>query len=474
MLVLLFSALSLGAPARDWPPASPASSIVDTAIARMGGADALRRIERVKLEMMTQWQRIAFEDRPYADQPSYEWHSELRDYTIPAWRNTRRFGTATAWREITDVVRDSVAIRRIAPAPTAPPVWTPLSVAYVDERREIFTFVPERVLLAARAAADLRALADTTIGGVAHARITATIDRFPATLFVRRSDGFLAMVRYRAAQINDFGLAPWGMMEVELWFSRWQKLPVAGTSGVAYPMQWDVRRVGRPYKRMTVLAATLGIPAAPDSFVISDSLRGAFAVAANKPMWDVPHDSARIIDGRFAAFGPVGPTGNAVKLGRRWIVLQPGTAPEKMERDAAWLARSDPGTQVGGALVSPANSPGFGGLVWLATKGLPIYVAPGATRSVDAILRDWGATSTATAIARGRWLRIDGDSMWVEPIELPDAPGSLVAYVPSLRWVYCTSAAAPLHLDLVMARAKERGWIVERVGSARSVVMPLR
>src|SRR5690349_22993053 len=88
------------------------AAVLDTAIARMGGADSLRAIQRARFEMLTQWQRTAFDARPYADQPSYEVHSELRDYTIDAWRNSRRFGFAANAMQIADVVRDSVAIRR--------------------------------------------------------------------------------------------------------------------------------------------------------------------------------------------------------------------------------------------------------------------------------------------------------------------------------------------------------------------------
>jgi hypothetical protein len=57
-------------------------------------------------------------------------------------------------------------------------------------------------------------------------------------------------------------------------------------------------------------------------------------------------------------------------------------------------------------------------------------------------------------------------------MDLPDAPGALVAYVPSLEWVY-TGTANPLHLDLVLARARARGWRVTRVGSARGLTTPV-
>src|SRR5512138_2530407 len=122
---------------------------LDTAIARMGGKDALERIERVRFEMMTLWQRLTFDDRPTDLIGTYELHSDLRNYTLGAWRNTRRFVSGPALQEGTDIVLRDVAIRRLPPRPdgTASP-WAPLSIAYVDERKEVFAFAPERLLLA--------------------------------------------------------------------------------------------------------------------------------------------------------------------------------------------------------------------------------------------------------------------------------------------------------------------------------------
>ncbi|HEX5829737.1 MAG TPA: hypothetical protein VFY16_02075, partial [Gemmatimonadaceae bacterium] len=455
--VLLASAALAASGSVPTPPPSAVAAL-DSAIVRMGGAPALRAVRRTRLEMLTQWQRTNFDARPYADLPSYELHSELRDDTMPAWRNARRFYMGGSWRELVDVVRDSVAIRRMPDA-----AWAPLNVAYVDERRELFAFAPERVLLLARDAADLRALPDTVIGGVAHARVAATVDRYPAVLFLRRGDGDRAMARFVAAHPNDFGLVPWGRMEVELWYSRWAPLP----GGINYPMQWDVRRVGRPYKRMTVLAATLDAPAAPDSFTVSDSLRAAFRVTANRPMHDVPLDSARLMGERLAHFGTPGAPAGAVKLGRRWLLLEAGTAPLNAERAAGWLAGADRGTQVAGALVTVPFT-GSGGVAWLAPRRIPLHVAPGAASIVRTILRNHDVTPTGTTVTAGRWLRVDGDSLWVEPIDFPNAPGAMLAWVPSLRWVYSGAVTSPVELERLAARTRERRWAVERFGSARA------
>jgi hypothetical protein len=487
LLTLAVLTLAVPAPAAAQRTAAPA--LLDSAIARMGGAERLRAVARVRLEMLTQWQRLQLDERPYGDQPSYELHSELRDYEVPAWRNTRRFlsprasaGTGPAApAEITDVVRDSVAIRRAPSAPPAPapaaggapaapaPSWGPLNVAYVDERRELFATAPERALLAVRDARDLRAMPDTTIAGRAHARFTATVDRYPATLFVRRGDGLPAMLRLRAAQPNDFGLAPWGEMEVELWYSAWTKQQ----DGITYPMQWDVRRVGRPYKRMTVLGVTFNPEVAADSFAVSDSLRGAFLATANRAMHDLALDAAQRVDDDWAAFNTAGAPAGAVRIGGEWLLLEAGQAPMNAERAVAWLARTDSGAPVVGALVTPPAS-GSGGSAWLARGKLPIYVGPGAAPFQATLLRNHGApVRTLVPVERGRWLRVGTDSLWLTPFDLPDAPGALVAYWPAREWLYSATAQVPAHRDLLLAHARARRWKVARLGSARGVSVPL-
>lgn len=444
-------------------PVARNPAALDTAIARMGGAAALGRIERVRSEMITQWQRTSFAEVPYADQPSYEIHSDVRDYSIPAWRNTRRFQGARPGPEIVDIVRDSVAIRRIGPAP-----WAPLNVAYVDERRELFAFAPERVLLLAHAAADLRAVADTTLGGQQLARVAATIEGFPATIFFRRGDGLPAFVRYRAAQPNDFGLAPWGPMEVEVWYSSWSRTP----AGVNLPRQLDIRRVGRPYKRITVLAMAFDTVATADSFAVRDSLRAGFLATARKPMYDLPLDSAKIVEGRFATFGAFGTPPGAVKVGGHWLLLEAGQAPLSTERAAAWLRKQEPGAVIASAWVTTPLGAN-GGAAWLAAQKIPVYGGPGAMPFLTTILRNHRErTSAASVVSRAQWRMVDGDSVWVEPMDFPDAPGALLLYVPSLKWAYSGMAAAPLQVEYLMRRLADRGFTVERIGSLRGLVMP--
>lgn len=471
---LCLASISQQAFAAGRSPQGPAAELLDQVIERLGGADRLSSVVRVRFQLLTQWQRMQFVERPYGDRPSYELHTDLRDYGISGWRNVRRFAAGAAWREITDLVRDSVAVRRSAGGPgglASPGVtpagsWAPLNIAYVDERDELFAIAPERLLLGLRAASDLEPEPDTVIGRVAHARLRGTVRGRPMTLMVRRTDGLPAMTRYLAAAPNDFGLAPWGEMEVEVWYSAWRRLP----DGMVYPHQWDIRRVGRPYKRITVLAAEINPPAEPDSFLVPDSLRAAYLATARRPMHDLPLDSARLVDEHLAWFGTPGAPAGALRFGSEWILLEGGQAPLNAERATGWLERNAPGTRVSSVIVSvPA-----GGVSWLAGRGVRIHVAPGAVAGLAAVMRGHGRVASGVSPAdQGAWLRVGDDSVRIEPVDLPDAPGSLLLYAPSRAWAYSPAASDPLVRGIIAERIRERGWSVTRLGSARSPEIPL-
>jgi hypothetical protein len=408
---------------------------------------------------MTEWQRTDFDARRAPVILSYELSSELRDYTIPAWRYSRKFFSPNGTAEVIDLVTDSIAAIGVNGR------WRTQNVAYVDERDEVFAFAPERVVRLAREAPDARMLPDTVIAGVRYARVAAAVARFHPVLFFRRSDGLLALARVTVGQPNDFGLAPWGTMDVEFAYSRWQRLADAK---VVLPMQIDVSRVGRPYKRMTSISAKINPMIPQDSLVIGDSLRAAFLATSRRPMFDLPMDSARIVDGTFALFGAFGTPSGGVKLGGKWVLIEAGTAPLTIERSADFLRRADPSASIAAAIITAPT--GAGGIAWLTRQSFTTWVTDPATPFADAALRGWPKGGTRLHVATGqRWIRVGSDSVRVETVDLPDYPGTTIVYVPSRRWVYAWPVG-PVQMDYVVAHIRERGWHVDRVGSARSFI----
>ena len=74
-------------------------------------------------------------------------------------------------------------------------------------------------------------------------------------------------------------------------------------------------------------------------------------------------------------------------------------------------------------------------------------------------------------VTHGQWVKFPGvanDSLWVEPIDVPNLQGALLLYSPSIRWAYSSAIAEPAQLTMVANRLRARGWPVEVVGSPRT------
>lgn len=445
-----------------------ATRLLDRSIARMGGDSALRAIQSIRMEMLTLWLRTSFTSAPFNDMPSFERNVELRNYATRSWRNTRFFSPTAATPDVVVIVRDTLAIRGNTPKGATAMTWGPLNVAYVEERRELFGYAPERLILNLRDDLTTRALSDTTIDGEPHARLAATIDGWPTVVFLRRDDGLPRLVRFRADETNDFGLAPWAEHEVEFWYSNWALVP----PGVLLPRQRDVQRVGQPYKRMTLLRTMINAPAPADSFVISDSLASAYLTTERRPMWRLSLDGlAKIERENFATFSFFTGSSGAVRVGNQWVVLESGQAVGAMALIAEWLGRNGGGANIGGAIAANVWT-GNGGAPWFTQRRLPVFAAPGAMARLRTINK--GVTGI-TEIDTPRWAKIGGDSLWLEPVSAPDFSRTLAVYSPTHRWLWVVFAGSPAHKveqDAIILRLEARGLRVELIGGANAVAAP--
>lgn len=450
-LLLGTSGLTPIALAQEGPRAT-----VERAVRLAGGEAALRGVERVTFQMMTQWQRATFRAVPNTDRPSFESHTDVRDYTIPAWRNTREFGT----RRIVNVVRDSVALTDMGQGGPKP-----LSVAYVDERNELFLYTPDRLLLALLDAPDLAAAPDTLIGSERHRATTATLGgRFKGLVFFHAGTGLPTMLRFRAGHPNDFGLVPWGTMEVEVWYSAWRTL-----DGISLPTQWDIRRVGLPYKRMTVLRATINPAFAGDSFAVTPEQRSAYlASPAVRPMHEsMPAAEPKVLGPALIQVGPFGMPAGAVRAGNRWVMLGAGHAPFNYRR--ARVVLDSLGARDVAALVVGNASAGNGGVVVALESGLPVWVSAASEPFVRRMLANAGITGgTIRKVVPGTALGTGEGQVRLEPLDLPDVPGSMMLFQEATGWLYIPDAESALDLTMARERAAALGWSVKAVGTGRS------
>lgn len=437
--------------------ADSARAIVTQAYDLMGG-EALEQVERVRLDMMTQWQRASFQATPYSDRPSYEPHVDVRDYSIPAWRNTRLLGR----RSIVNIVRDSVAVTDFGSGPQ------PLSIAYVDERNELFVYTPDRLILLLRTAPALRLASDTLIGGDRYRLVRADFaDTLTLTVAFHERTGLPKRLQFTRAHPNDFGLVSYGRMAVEVWYSNWRSV-----SGISIPTQWDIMRAGVPYKRMTVRNIAINPVFAADSFHVADVLRRK-VIAARKPMHDLPIDSVtEVVPGLVKLHGFGAPAG-AVRVGQQWVLLQAGYTPLNLERGLRALATRGV-SSIAAAIVVRAG-PGNAGLLSLADDGVPLYTSASSSSFVTSVWNGAGRTGTAPVLVvrDANRLELSGAHLRLEPLDLPDVPGSVMIYEPRLAWLYVPDAATRLDVRIALDRARALGFRVSYVGTAQDLATPV-
>lgn len=438
-----------------------ADSIARRAVALMGGADVLRGVQRVTYSMMTQWQRTHFRAVPFTDQPSFEPHTDVRDYTIPAWRNTREFGRS----RIINIIRDSIALT----APAAE--FQPLSVAYVDERRELFLYTPDRLMLALIDAPTRSLGADTVIGGERHARVSARLAGWvDGTVFFHKGTGLPTMLRFRAGHPNDFGLVGWGVMPVEVWYSAWRTI-----GAISMPMQWDVLRVGVPYKRLSVQRAVFNPTFEADSFAVTPEQRAAYlASSATKPMHEnVVRREVRMATPDLASTNAFGLQAGAVRMGSTWLMLGAAYTPFSY-RYGERLLDSLGATPIGAVLAATTIAATNGGVITALDRGLPVYVSRASEAAIRRILEGAGRPVRGlTRVTSGMIIGQGAHRLHLEPLDLPNVPGSVMLFSPGSGWLYLPDAASPLDLTIGRNHARALGWNVTSFGTALNLHQPV-
>jgi hypothetical protein len=220
---------------------------------------------------------------------------------------------------------------------------------------------------------------------------------------------------------------------------------------------------------MTVRSAAFNPTFAADSFSTAPELRARF-LAARGPMHDRQVDSVTMLNPRIAAVAGFGFPAGAFRTSDGWYLLGAGHHPLMLERTRTALGRHGV-ERILGAVIGVARA-GNGGVVALAGEGVPLFVAPAAAPFVRVMLANAGRPiDSFTVLSEGRWLGSGSGRVRLEPVDLPDTPGSIMLHAPELGWLYAPDAATPLDVRLVIERAKQLEWTWNALGTAAGLVV---
>lgn len=256
------------------PDLENARSLVQAAARAMGGEDRLRALKSIKLETIGHVHALEQSERPEGPWINlYEQVSELRDLTALRARRTkeRRLSQSPKWSGLTVVVSSGVAFaergeRKFAAAPQQ-----------VREAEERNALSPERVLLTALDARDLRTEADVLFLGVPHHVVSFSWGGGAVRLFLNSYNSLLDGLETIRAYPDDFFFGAWGDVTMRTTFTNWQLY-----KGVRYPYQVSVEWNGLPYKQYSVTELDFDVQLADGMFAVPTEVRAAFDANVTK------------------------------------------------------------------------------------------------------------------------------------------------------------------------------------------------
>ncbi|HEX4438753.1 MAG TPA: MBL fold metallo-hydrolase [Thermoanaerobaculia bacterium] len=444
MLHLVLSISAVVAAATGSPDAS-ARKVVQTAMTRMGGADALRRFDALSLETVGYRNLLEQSERPEGPWiPAIERTTEAWDIPHGRWSETTQQVVAEMDFTMRTVVDGSIAARRFGER------WIPAGPADVDAAREWMSLSPQAVMREAADASDLRLEADREFQGVPHRVVAWGSDERARRLLVNAETGFPTAIEELRAYPEDRFWQVWGDVPTRIAWSYWDIIP-GGATPVIYPRQWDVERGGRPWRALTITKIEPG-SVAGDSFDVPTDARTASAESASRSL-----DAPRLGDPKrpaseLAADVVYVPGSWGIALVRQDDGVVVIEAPISAGYSAAVLdeaKRRFPDTPVK-AVVSTSDSwPHFGGIREYAARGIPIYVldhnVPQIRRALDAPHRfhpDALARSPRAAVLRPVSARTSLGSgpnrIELVPVRGETGERMMLAYLPGSKVLYAS------------------------------------
>lgn len=489
---------------------SAATPLVQASLEAMGGGDRWRSLGSIRIESTGHQHALEQSERPEGPWlTTYLQTSELRDLREGRLRSTieQRSVWSPTWTGYTLVADAGVA------AIGRGQRWGPAQPMQHDPARERLALSPERILLTALAAPDLRKSPDTVIQGVTHDVVTFTWDERPLRLFLNAQTRLPAGYAL-PAPMGDFFEAIWGDTPTLTLWSLWSLEP----GGWLYPRQTDVFRMGKPASSELRSVITFDAPAPADSFTIPDEVRTSFAQGAGRiaSMANMrpgmgfggdTHEADELAPGVVSIPGAYATT--FVEQEDQVVILE---APMTSAWSAAVLdesRRAFPDKPVGAVVTTSDAWPHIGGLREYAARGIPLLtldlnvpiverlLAAPHLRSPDALATS-GRTPVITPVDGPATVGEGPNRIVLYPVRGEGGERMMVAWLPERRILYASdllqilpdgSAFWPEYLMELAAVVERHGlepetvvamhtppvpWsrVVELLAEARGVVPP--
>lgn len=349
------------------PSAQEGRRRIDQALEAMGGITALQQFGPVRVEAIGHIFALEQSERPEGPWlASYQQRVETRDALRRRLvrRTQTRNWSVPDWspNAPTLVVTDGIAARQVGER------WVPGTAMDLAAADDAFDLSPERILLTARDAADLRSIPDRTLQGNLNHGFTFSRHGRALTLFLNAHTHLPTMLQI--VRDDTFGI--WGDVTERRWYSFWALEP----GGVWYPRQITTDWNGFPFSDETALALTPQAALVEADLAVPAEVRAAFSKGLERPIgFGAIHlDPARAIE--ISADVVMLPGSWNVLLVRQAdgvVVIEAPISGQYSAEVIAYASRRFPGAAIKAVVTTSDAWPHIGGVREYVARGVPIH-----------------------------------------------------------------------------------------------------
>jgi hypothetical protein len=239
----------------------------------VGGEARLASVRGIRTDTIGHEWALEQSERPEGPwMAHYQQRTELRDSAGQRLRRQFQLRDWNAPRWMPDPPMTLVVSKGTA-AYTNGKQWRPGPASELKEAEEAFALSPERLLLTARDATDLKLGPAKPLHGVANHSVAFTWQKMPVTVYLNSWTNRPTMMEI--VREDRFGI--WGNVTERRWFGWWDL-----QKGLWYPRQTTTEWNGSPFRDVSVMELVVDAPLNDADFEIPAETVTAFAAVKDR------------------------------------------------------------------------------------------------------------------------------------------------------------------------------------------------
>lgn len=341
-----------------------AQKLLRQAIAAQGGEESLRSARTVEWRLEGYRNMLEQSERPEGPYiPEIQQVREVHDFAEGRFARFLELRVPFFYKGGQAYVTDGTTAVRLGKR-----AKTPGTSEMVSAGRDLLALSPERLLLTALAAEDLRIGSPTQLQSVPQDVLNFTVNSSPVTIFLNRYTHLPTATDYSGPAAPEGYWRFLGEVTMRTYYSSWWM----GDGGVKLPLQWDIYRNGLHDTTLVASSVVWNRVEPGPELTITPELRAAYVEQAGKP-------ASLPTVGEPQEVAP-----GVTYLGGSWnvalvrqddgiLVLEAPISSAYSEQVLATAAKLYPGVPVKGVLTTSDAWPHVSGIRPYIARGIPIY-----------------------------------------------------------------------------------------------------